>query len=320
MLKISYKTKGFPTSLGMPKSGNLKFTWSELVWAAVTVGKGGPFHMSQHGMYSNFEWIYREFMLYANLKELADGRLTKSSAYLGLDPSEKSAISYFLGMTLTKLFCDQKLGVSWLMHLDVYRSRFPMNLVSNQRPDFLGRNKKGEWVVLESKGRSNGADNKALKKAKEQACSLVRIGADIPVLNAGALSYFNNEVLEMKLDDPPIDEEGLMIDLGREEFFKGYYQPYNSWLDTAETKILTFRGQEIRAARIESADVTIGIIVDDRDPISRLEFLEAEKITRTDKGKYLGRDGIYIEAGPSWSTSNMQKEPQERNRLEVQDE
>lgn len=54
------------------------------------------------------------------------------------------------------------------MHLDVYREQLGLELVGRSRPDFVGQTMAGEWVVIESKGRTGGFDGEALSRAKEQ--------------------------------------------------------------------------------------------------------------------------------------------------------
>jgi hypothetical protein len=45
--------------------------------------------------------------VWANLREEANAWIVRSDAFLGLDPSEKCAISYFLGLTVAKLLAER---------------------------------------------------------------------------------------------------------------------------------------------------------------------------------------------------------------------
>ncbi len=101
MLSIPTRIANFPPQSGVANgSANMILSWDELVWAAISVGRGSLGHIQQHGVFSMFEIAYRSAILYANLVESDGGGIVRSSAYEGLDPSEKSAISYLLGMTL----------------------------------------------------------------------------------------------------------------------------------------------------------------------------------------------------------------------------
>src|SRR5687767_4042942 len=122
MPKLHYNATNFPAALGASLKGSktVSFPWEELVWAAISVGRAELFHILRHGPFSAFEIIYRAAIVYANLRETGTGELARSKAYEGLDPSEKGAISYFMGLTLAKLLSEKLLDVPWLMHLDVY--------------------------------------------------------------------------------------------------------------------------------------------------------------------------------------------------------
>src|SRR5258706_7087235 len=129
MPMIPITVQNFPAA-GAVQNGrsNLPVSWAKLVWSAVSVGKASRADIAQHGRFSLFEIAYRSAMIYANLKASTDGYFDRSSAYEGLDPSEKGAISYFLGIALTKVFASEVLGVPWLMHVDLYRQRFGLTL------------------------------------------------------------------------------------------------------------------------------------------------------------------------------------------------
>ena len=108
-------------------------------------------------------------MAEASLEERG-GYWHKSDAYSRLDPSEKSAVSYFLGMTQAKITCELLLGVPHLLHVDA-----ALALIGRQtrasRPDLIGFDPTtaAYTIAVEAKGRSNGWDEEAISKAKTQA-------------------------------------------------------------------------------------------------------------------------------------------------------
>lgn len=123
-----------------------------------------------------FEMIFRTALLYANLMQGPHYRLSRSEPYDVLDPSEKGAVSYFLGLTFAKLFAEKYLNVSWLMHLDVYRDALrPRNVHGGSKPDLVGFDTNGDWYVIEAKGRTGGHDSEAMRRAKEQVSNLSTI-------------------------------------------------------------------------------------------------------------------------------------------------
>ena len=112
MPKIAYKASGFSAPFtSVNGASDLNVSWQFLVWSAITVGRAELFDVTRYGEFSLFEIVYRTAILYANLYVDGTDRLRQSAAYRGLDPSEKGAISYFLGMTMTKAFAEARLRV-----------------------------------------------------------------------------------------------------------------------------------------------------------------------------------------------------------------
>ena len=317
---VDLKTINFPPASAIPNgTQRWDLPWSELVWAALSVGKGSLSHMLQYGQYSMFEIIYRSAMIYANLLEKADTRFARSDAYDGLDPSEKGAISYFLGLALTKAFVAQQLDVPWLMHIDLYRGRFGVNLAPGERPDLFGQDSLGRWVVAESKGRTNAHDKKALAKAKVQASQVIDIGGSAPHLSIGLVASFQKGRLVLVADDPPPDEDGerISIQVSEEEFRRTYYRPFEVLLATFPVQEERIGDHQVRVIRSESADLFIGIATEyvhaAKTPLVGDAVRRPTPALRDAEGRaYLGSDGIYVRLGESWSEELMRMQPQER--------
>lgn len=283
----------------------LNVSWSELIWAAVTVGRANFNHVIRHGVFSRYEMQYRIAMLFANLQENANGDIVKSSAYNSLDPSEKSAISYFLGMTLSKLIAHRLFNVPWLMHLDIYRHLYNFNALGRSKPDLFGFDINGNWIVVEAKGRTNSLCWSTLQKAKDQAELLHSINGNNPILNIGGQISFSNNVLTYHMIDPkPNKEKGFSIEISKDEYISDYYRPFNELISYEKnTEIRTFRNQRYHLSEFSDFDLKIGIADMHNDAINE---------TFSENSIFIGPDKIIIDSGESWSTLNMQKEPQER--------
>lgn len=315
---VDLKALNFPPAVGVQNGAQRwNLPWNELVWAAVSVGKGSLAHMVQHGQYSMFEIIFRAAMVYANLLEKQDARFARSEAYDGLDPSEKGAVSYFLGLALTKAFVAEKLDVPWLMHLDLYRTRFGVNLAPGERPDLFGHDSQGRWIVAESKGRTNTHDKKALAKAKSQASQVIDVGGSPPVLSIGLVASFQKGRLALVADDPPIDEKGerVSIDVSRAEFRNTYYRPFDELLATFPIRQERVAGYEVRAVHAVSADLFVGIsdqyLEDSAVVLERIGRQQRRALRDAEQNAYLGVDGIYVRLGESWNDELMRLQPQE---------
>ena len=349
MPTIDYKPVGFPTKLGarLSEPNKLHCLWSDIVWSAITVGRKNWPHVVRHRKYSYLEMIYRSAMLYANLQESRrrssqgstyHNYLVKSPAYESLDPSEKSAISYFLGLTAAKLFAAKLLGISWLMHLDVYQDLLDPQISGNLRPDLVGIDSNSDWVVIEAKGRSNGLNKAHVRKAKKQAQAVAKIAGRRPTQYIGLASYFSsrNNTLKVFLVDPPVEEgHGIIeLDITSDAYIRDYYTPARSFLESDYGHITTVRDNDrpYLTKRIMEADIHVGL--DERvykllgrgedTPLSEELFRilfdvphsSEQRIMNSaedfDRRLTVGGDGFYVELGDSWNSELMSRPPQQR--------
>jgi hypothetical protein len=313
MPAIIYNATNFPLSYGPSLAGqhSLNVSWPELVWAAISVGKGQFQHLVQYGVFSGFEIAYRVAILYANLQETPQGGLRRSSAYDGLDPSEKGAISYFIGLTMAKLLAGQLLSVPWLMHMDVYRQQLAPILAGNSRPDLVGLTTGGGWVVVEAKGRTHGFDNSALQAAKNQTAQLTTIQGVAPVLRVGALAFFGAAgTLEVAIDDPrsrPARVPDLPLSAGL--IWDSYYRPFQAWIrDAGTAKKETLGTVPYSVAPLPHLDLWVGL----PDRLFQNGTLVLQSHGQQRSNEFIGPDGLFVRLGSAWSDKNMTLEPQER--------
>jgi hypothetical protein len=82
------------------------------------------------------ELCWRAALAAASLEEdRSSERWVKTAAYRRLDASEKSAVSYFLGMTQAKIMCGRLLRAPHLIHLDAYLAMIGVHATRTSRPD-----------------------------------------------------------------------------------------------------------------------------------------------------------------------------------------
>ncbi|MCI0748695.1 MAG: hypothetical protein L0Y58_25080 [Verrucomicrobia subdivision 3 bacterium] len=234
-------------------------------------------------------------------------RLRRTAASKSLDPSEKGAINYFLGLTLCKLFAEIQLGAPWLLHLDVFRDRLNSRLLSGRsRPDLIGLTTGGEWVALESKGRVSPPTAEAKAKAKQQAERIVSIRSVPVAYRVGCVAYFKDDIVRFFWRDPQPDgiepPNPIRLDVTEDDIWKFYYQP-----------IMALVGPD-HAAMIERENVPIPFKEAD---LSIRVLSEVMRLLRLEKWKDAGHwcmehpeqlaqaevhgDGVRILAGQSWS-------------------
>ena len=225
MLQIPCIFEHFPLCMGQQFQGNRieKFSWAQIAHAAVTVGRQNWNDVLQHGNYSILELLWRVAMLHANLRQ-SKGRLTQSPAFKNLDRSEKGAVSFFLGLCMAKIFAERLLSVPWLLHLDVYRVKLKPTFVTTGRPDFIGMDANGHWVVIEAKGRTGYIKSELLNKAKNQTQALSTIDGQIPALRIVMATHFANDLLQIRIHNSlgHADDAVPIID-GPDSVARAYY-------------------------------------------------------------------------------------------------
>lgn len=323
---IPYVAREFVPELGVPvdRYDYPTVTWSEIVHAAITVGRRGWWDVWRHGEYSVFEMFYRASMVFANLRESEVGTIQRTVAHEWLDRSEKSAISYFLGLTFAKLMATRLLGVHWAMHLDVYAEYLQATVTTSdrrRRPDLVGRDASGRWCVLEAKGRTGRATTKTIQDAKEQTRFVRTIRGVEPHLRVASITHFVNETLRVHLEDPNgADQESFDLDISETQFMRDYYRPFSDLVGQRRAELEAIDGQEVRVVDVPGADLRIGLSEEIRDMVtedpSRRELLVREVVRKADESRrrLLGSDGIFVELGKTWSPDMMLLQPRDRRR------
>lgn len=165
------------------------------------------------------ELIWRAAMVLSSLN-VQGGYFCRSASYDRLDGSEKSAISYFLGMTQCSMMADQVLGVRASVHVDGLLDLLGLPRTNRSRPDLVGYSLPapvpavgGGRFFLEAKGRTDGFSGQvvadALAQAQNPPPQVARLVAPNPIYVA-SLSYFSSAGRRWlsHLEDPPPPERG----------------------------------------------------------------------------------------------------------------
>ena len=207
---IPYTSRDFPSEID--SSGHLETSWDDLLGAALTVGRPNTAYVFAHGDPSYHEALFRLSLVRMAVEQRSlTGALYRTDAFRSLDPTEKGAVSYFLGMTICKLFANVLLHTPWLLHLDVFRDQLdPVLLSARSRPDLVGQDDTGAWHAFECKGRSSVPNPEDRLKAKSQAQRLVRVDSTDCSLHIGAISYFRHDALEFHWRDPDPEDASML--------------------------------------------------------------------------------------------------------------
>jgi hypothetical protein len=295
-LRIDYRSHAFPASYNF-RTGTLTTSWNELLWAAITLGRPSTYHVFRFGQASFHEAIFRLSLVRMAIEQDRSGYLRRTDAFAALDPTEKGMVSYFLGMTLCKLFASRMLLTPWLLHLDVFRPVLNPVTLGRSRPDLVGEDIGGNWHAFESKGRSSVPSSADKAKAKVQAQRLVSVSGRNCALHVGSFAFFRSDVIEFYWRDPePVSDEP--IDLPEPETeWRYYFEPALSLAsDTVAEPIVAER---------ELADVEVEIAPKVRQLLLEGRWSQARRLANRQRSTFLAHgyqpNGIKVTAGASWS-------------------
>jgi hypothetical protein len=221
-------TKFLNFKAGRPTGAqNLSVTRLQLLSTAAKVGLPT---IGSHPYKSRplLEMLWRTAIVEANLAtQDKDARWTRSSAYDRLDPTEKTSVSYFLGMVQAAITANVGLGYPHLVHVDALL-RQQNTPLKGQRPDFVAVDPGGAPGVsysatVEAKGRTNGFAQKALSTAKSQALKTPSVKGLVVREAVASEAYFNDDREWCSvLEDP--DGEGAELTFGIETYLLVYYR------------------------------------------------------------------------------------------------
>jgi hypothetical protein len=306
MLRIPYDTEAFPTGTVANGHAELSVTWDDILWAAVTVGRPNRHYVFRHGAASMYEALFRWSLVRMALEQSGPraSRLRRTTAARTLDPTEKGAVSYFLGMTLCKLFAAKLLNTPWLLHLDVFRPLLDPVLTGRSRPDLVGQvHGLAQWHAFECKGRVSAPDAKAKSKAKAQGQRLVSVNGTRCTLHVGAVTYLRGDSLLFYWRDPP-PQNGKGVDLRMSgDAWRHYYAPVLEAVRAADPNALQRDNDTL--VPIEGADIKVGIHPAVAHHLREHQWELAHKAANdADLGKGADGyqpDGLKVVAGDSWT-------------------
>lgn len=248
-------------------------------------------------------------------------QLAPSPEWARLDPTEKAFASYFLGSAMAKLVVGRMFGCPLLLHLSMYERALNIDFGGARRPDFIGPTWDGDWIVVESKGRSRLSPS-VLADAKVQARSISKINGTAPTACIAFGTRFNKELVSVELLDPPANPEGTVVDFSAGALFRTYYQPIMELLGESDQTV-SVGGQDVDVVRLPELDLAVGLesrlARQMRQPTPFVDFTMGDVLGGSDarvgpdqspdtspdgdEGA-LGQDGVYVELGESWSGSS----------------
>lgn len=204
----------------------LEFSNKELLHAILTCGMPIQRLSQAYVEKRKMEILYKIFLVETALDVEGD-RLKKSSRTMYLDSSEKSVISYYLGMFFTKLLSKKLYGIDYLTHLNMIEKIQGEGYLDyfhgKWRPDMIGYKVSDDtWSVWEAKGGSNRRAP-ALKIGCEQAGDIKTINQKAPQPAAVCMTYYDHSYLTAIVKKAAVKEEGIDLEISERGFWEAYY-------------------------------------------------------------------------------------------------
>lgn len=305
-LRLPYTNEAFPSGVLPNGSHELTVVWDEILWAALTIGRPSVHHAFAHGSASYYEAMFRLSLVRMALEQYGPSatRLRRTSAYKNLDPTEKGAISYFLGMTLCKVFASRLLATPWLLHLDIFKSIIPTSVLGRSRPDLFGQQTgSGDWLSFETKGRASKPSAADRSKAKTQATRLVSVNGNPCTLHVGSFAFFANDALNFHwIDPPPEPKKPIEVpELG--DAWRFYFGPARALWDRfgADARVTAQAGLQMEVPFLDLAILVHPLLT----PFFLLENWTGAQRAMLDLGEELKADGfqadgLRVKSGASW--------------------
>jgi hypothetical protein len=275
-----------------------------------------------HRWHSMADVVVRSHMIYANLRQRGV-RVDRSTLYNCLDPTEKGATSYFLGMSMAKLFAAELFDTPWLFHVSQATSggaSLIFNRGSKSQPDLIGQSSAGDWIVVEAKGRTNGLDNKALSKAKLQTSMIRTVNGTPPSLRVALQTYFDDE-LRVRIDDPTdAKPEALDVQIDLDAALARYYSVATAI--TAKNPTTEQVGDHEFVTRVDDdSGVTIGLQTSIWESVRAGKFQNiredsgrvGRRVSQVNFSSAIYPDGLLIRLDARWSPQSMNLEPESRD-------
>ena len=203
----------------------LQFTNKELLHAILTCGM--PIQRLTFGYPGKRKMeVLQKIFLVETALEANGEHLKKSTSTMYLDSSEKSVISYYLGMIFTKLISKKLYGMEHLTSLNTIQNMSADGYLDyfrgQWRPDLIGHKMADDiWSVWEAKGGSNRREP-ALKMGCEQAGDIQHINGNPPEMAAVCMTYYDHGYLTAALKKTK-STEGELLSIDKKHFYASYY-------------------------------------------------------------------------------------------------
>jgi hypothetical protein len=225
-------------------------------------------------------------------------------------------------MAVSKIVGLYLFNIPWLVHFEKIKALYNVGTQGKSRPDLLGLDPHGGWIVFEAKGRSQAFSRYALDQAKAQIGRILHISGLIPTLRVATESYFTPYLNVYIVDPEETNDEAIDIEINEAQFLISYYSTLRELMQVSSREEI-IQNRKYLFVDYEAAGMSIGMT---QDVISHLNYNELQKdnltgiiteiISRTDQSTAkVYPDGIAVSLdNKRWSSDVMSLDPPRRSR------
>ncbi len=218
--------------------------------------------------------------------------------YSHLESSEKTNLSFWLGMTFAAIAAAELLDVPRLIHATHQHGLIRANPNSRRLADLVGQDSQNRWHVVEAKARQRKATAKDRQDWKQQAQTVGSINGTAVSTQSYCFTQVQSR-LESELVDPPGgDETNLKLKISSKEFSENYYQPFLEFLEpSSSTQTVGGRTARVRMIAydpVASQYLHIGLDEEVHSCLTLTEQLPEVIESHEDNNMYIGTDGIAV--------------------------
>jgi hypothetical protein len=318
MATATYELSGYLAPLdhlnGGPYDANV--SRSDIVRAIVTLASQRKSVLSQIRSTGMKWFVLQKIADYAQVYkhcQVNAGRLAIHPQFFRLPPSDKRETSRRLGEAFAKLYAERVLEVPRLAVLESLRgdSSASVSYASAlggqpKEPDMIGQNLKGDWHVVEAKGRSGTFSRESVfTHGKTQAKNLLTINGDPPVARTVVLTALAPDRIHSHLRDPT--ERGDATVRVEQERFDGFYYGlgYRSPELNARTRRTALESRDFEFLQLSSQievgfDLAVLDSIRSNEPLNTSSIEELAQFGRRTSDEYsIGPDGIAVHLTPA---------------------
>jgi hypothetical protein len=125
-LFLDYENEKFPAGVLPDVEKRLSVSWDDILWAAITVGRPDILYVFGYGEASVQEALFRWSMVRMALQQRGSKsrKLVRTDLFKNMDPTEKGAVNYFLGLLMCKMFASKLLDAPWALHPGLFNALY----------------------------------------------------------------------------------------------------------------------------------------------------------------------------------------------------